>query len=45
MTFQKALFLAHDCEKLVGTKYNGDTIEEILIVPTDKVLHNMFFKE
>ena len=45
MTFQKALFLAHDCEKLVGTKYNGNTIEEILIVPTDKVLYDKFLKE
>ncbi len=45
MTFQEALFLANDSEKLVGTKFNGETIEEVLIVPTDKVLHDKFFKE
>ena len=43
MTFQEALVLAHDSEKLVGTTFNGETIEEVLIVPTDKVLHDRFF--
>lgn len=45
MTFKEALVLAHDSEKLVGTKYKGERIEEILIVPTDKILHDEFFKE
>lgn len=45
MTFQEALVLAHDSEKLVGTTFNGETIEEVLIVPTDKVLHDRFFTE
>lgn len=45
MTFKEALVLANDSEKLVGTKYRGETIEEILIVPTDKALHDKFFKE
>ena len=45
MTFQEALVLAHDSEKLVGTIFNGETIEELLIVPTDKFLHDKFFKE
>lgn len=45
MTFQEALVLAHDSEKLVGTKFNGETIEEVLIVPTDKVQHDKFFTE
>lgn len=44
MTFQEALVLAHDSEKLVGPIFNGETIEELSIVPTDKFLHDNFLR-
>lgn len=45
MTFQESHVLAHANEKLVGTIFYEETIEELLIVPTDKFLHDKFFKE
>ena len=45
MTFKEALVLAHDSKKFVGTNYKGETIEEILIVPTNEVQRDKFFKE
>ena len=44
MTFKEALSVVQSSERLIGTKFDGETIDEILVVPTEKSMHDEFFR-